>query len=139
MGTRQLTRLMIALALVLPATAKSKIAPELQTLPPGQAVDVIVRFHKPPDNLSLQQFANFGATEKGVLNVVNSYVFNVAAGQLPLLAADHNVVFISPDRQVQATAFNGGKDYGWMTVTGLGDSNAALPYDGSGIGIAIID
>jgi serine protease AprX len=136
---RPLTKFLIALAVVLPAAAKSKIAPELETVPPGQAVDVIVRFHKPPDNLTLQNFAALGAVEEGSLNIVNAYVFDVAAGQLSLMAADSNVVFISPDRQIQATAFNSGKDYGWITVTGMADPSGALPYDGSGIGIAIID
>ena len=54
------------------------------------------------------------------------------------LANDPDIQFVHPDRAVQATAYSGNLDYGWMTVTGLSSPNAALPYD-AGNSVTVTD
>jgi len=102
-------------------------------------VDVIVRFKATPDNVGQQRFMQHGARARGTLPLIGGRIYSVPAKDVDFLAADPDVQYLAPDRQIFPTGFNGTPDYGWMTALNVTDPDAQLPYDGTGIGIAVID
>ena len=142
MNTRKtpLYAMLLATATMVSA-ATPKIAPDLRSryLPAGTSVDVIVQFH---GGFTAQHHAKVvqrGGVLAHRLETVNGGAYRLPADQLQFLADDPDVEYISPDRPVQATAFSGTPDYGWMTVIDATSISATLPYDGTGIGVAVID
>ena len=132
--------LLLSAGLIL--AAQPKLAPELELAADEQIVNVIVRFRQTPDDALVRRLEWRGARHKQQLASIRSAVFSAKARDLALLAADPDVEFIAPDRVVQATgntSFTGGADYGWMTVTGLSTPTATLPYDGTGVAVAVLD
>ena len=101
----------------------------------GQWVNVIVQYRTP---LNQAHFAgvigNRGRLQQN-FSVINGSAITVKRSALAALANNPNVVYISPDRTVRATA----------TVTDLYDQAVLAPYawsknlSGSGIGVAVID
>src|ERR1700724_390908 len=67
------------------------------------------------------------------LGVIHAGVFRLPANLIPVLAKDPNILYISPDRKT--TKFS---DDHMLPATN-GDLAQQLGYDGSGVGIAIID
>ena len=128
------TRTALALFLAsFAAAAQSAVAPD------SDQVDVIVRFKPSPDNVGHHRFAAHGATHKASLSVIGAHVYTVNSRDLNLLSADPDVEYIGPDHKLQATATTLAPDYGWMTALGVSSITATLPWDGTGIGIAVID
>src|SRR5579884_1875025 len=129
--------LWICLASVCSAQS-AKLAPGLSGLDANQTVDVIVRMK--PAGAAARPALLRGQYRRS-LDLIHSHVYSVRGSDLEALAADPNVESVEPDRSVRATStsFVGGADYGWMTVLGLSSTTATLPYDGTGIGVAIVD
>ena len=75
-----------------------------------------------------------GASQRNSLDVVNGGLFRIPASLLPTLANDPDVVYVSPDRKVMHTSI-------WDYVLDASQATQVIQagYDGSGIGIAIID
>ncbi|MBS1872054.1 MAG: S8 family serine peptidase [Acidobacteria bacterium] len=117
----------------------AKIDRDLEAADPSATVDVIVQFRNAPTAAHHDRVRERGGRHRGTLPLIGAGVYSIEAGRLGELAADPDVVQISPDRQVRATDFNGKLDYGWMTVTGIAKKGGQLPYDGAGIGVAILD
>ena len=115
-----------------------KIHGGLNHLGPGQDVDVIVRLRGAPMQADLARLAQHGQ-HKAYLSVINSSTMTVKSDQLAALADDPNVEFVAPDSALSATTFTGGPDYGWMTALDIASTFGTLPYDGTGIGVAILD
>src|SRR5579872_1491236 len=63
----------------------------------------------------------------------------IKRSDLAALAADPDVEAVLPDHDVAITTSNIVPDYGWLTVLGLNSRTATFPYDGTGIGVAVID
>ncbi len=77
-------------------------------------------------------------------NVVNGFAGHVPAGRLAALAADPRVLRVVPDRTVSAIGkpVKGGGDGGQVVPEGvkrIGASPGALAYNGTGVGVAVID
>lgn len=118
---------------------RSKTAPDLQDCRSKAQCDVIVRFKVSADDAGVKKLVSRGAGHKKALPVIGSHLFTLNAAELGSLANDPDVDYISPDRVLNSTAFNGMPDYGWMTVSGITVATGTLPYDGTGIGIALLD
>src|ERR1051326_4206105 len=112
--------------------ASHKIAPDLAGVSGQSTVSVIVQFSSPLDNTMKQKMAGRGATLTSELGVIRSAAYSIPASALSTLADDPQVVYIAPDRPVGATM-----DYAASTL----GAQIALQYgwDGSGIGVAVID
>jgi hypothetical protein len=69
---------------------------DLQGLPPQAAVDIIVQFKNPPAAVDLAAIAQLGATLKRTFPNIRAGLFKVPAAALRGIAANPNVVYISP-------------------------------------------
>ena len=96
---------------------------------PQKALDVIVQFKNFPTTTDLTAD---GATTKDNLPLIHGQLVNVKGSNLSNLASHSDVVYISPNRPVR-----GALD---KVVTAVNDDLAyANGWDGTGIGIAVID
>ena len=114
----------------------SKLASELQTMPGGQWVKVIVEFNA----LGKQQMSSAAAlarpgTPTQPLPLIKAVAMTVNSSSLATLASNPNVLHVSVNHQVAE----------FSTTTDFYDQAVNAPYawseglDGSGIGVAIID
>jgi serine protease AprX len=110
----------------------SKIAPDLDGLDPQSIVTVIVQFTGLSDEARETIIEHLGGEEEAELPVIHGVLISLPARALAGLANNPNVVYISPDRQLEATL-----DYANSTV----NAEYALQYgwDGTGVGVAVID
>src|SRR5437773_1164917 len=94
------------------------------------AVDVIVQFR--PGKASHTAIHARGGSVKDDLPVVDAVLTSLPVNALEGLANDLNVIFVSPDREIHSTM-----DYANPTI----GANIArsYEYDGTGIGVAVID
>src|SRR5215469_4863137 len=111
------------------ASIADKIAPD--TPKTGDA-EVIVQFRTAPSFRHHSRVMRLGGSLHGVLGSVNAGVYHVPASAIAALAADDEVVHISPDHAVHGTL-----EYAEPTV----NANIAFQYgfDGTGVGVAVID
>src|SRR5579871_4213624 len=108
----------------------------------SEQVDVIVRFKASPDQSGHRRFLNHGAVHKRSLALVGADVYTINSRDLDLLAADPDVEYIGLDHEIRATSsalLPSTPDYGWMTVLGVSSPTASVSYDGTGVGVAVID
>src|SRR5512132_1568071 len=117
----------------------TKLNRDLLGTDPDKAVNVIVRYKSAAQDAAATRESAPGTTLRHKLPLLHASALSMSRRDLELLAADPEVEYIEPDRQVQATAFSGTEDYGWMAVTGIYLPTGSLPYDGTGIAVAVID
>jgi len=114
---------------------RGKVSKDLQQMSSAQWVNVIVQYSVPPTQTHFSRVVAKGGSLEENLPLINGGAFTVKAGSLAALANQPDVVYISPDRTVTATA----------TVTDFYDQAVLAPYawsqslNGSGIGVAVID
>jgi len=127
--------LILTFAILIPVVVvgnDAKLAPELKRATTNGMVSVIVRYNAVPDNIHKGEIRMFGGAVGRDLTMVNSITAQVPAGALATLSDDDAVAYISPDRPVRSHMNNAAPavlaNYAW----GLG-------FDGSGIGVAVID
>jgi subtilisin len=77
-------------------------------------------------------------------NVVNGFAGNIPAGRLAALAADPRILRVIPDRSVFAIGkpVSGGGVKGQVVPEGvkcIGAAPGSLAYNGSGVGVAVVD
>src|SRR6266436_8388503 len=107
----------------------AKIAPDLKGIDPEKPLDVIVQFK---NSASATDLTADGATPKGDLPLIHAQLVNVKGGSLSSLASHSGVAYVSPNRPV-----HGALD---KVVTAVnGDLAYASGWDGTGVGIAVID
>ena len=119
-------------------TVSSKLSQDLANTLPYQSVPVIIQYAAAPTSSQNLVITALGGTVTMVLNTVNAVVATLPGALLPILAADPTVTHISRDHTLAAKQ---------VTVTTAEYTtepiNApqvwAQGYDGSGIGVAIID
>src|SRR5271165_6025439 len=147
-------RLLIASALLATGIAYGehhpKLSPDLENNDPETRVSVIVQYKYAPQQRNIDAAVSKGGRHLGTLHVVNGAVYSVAAKALVDLANDPDVERINLDHPLAATqsitsataasaAAINTPDYGWMGVLGVTSPSARGGYDGTGIGVAIID
>src|SRR5713226_7958318 len=130
-------RWMGLLALVLTATLgwgqSSKLSKDLQSLPSTSSVNVIVQYYTPPSTTDANAAKSVGATNGKALGLIkgNKYGMTLASAQ-KLVTLDTNVKYISVDRNLRATLDTADVAVG-------ADIARSLGYDGTGVGVAVID
>jgi serine protease AprX len=109
-----------------------KLAPDLANLDPQSNVRVIVQFATPPGLQDHQRIQQAGGVHESDLDLVRGSVYSLPAAALKGLANNPNVLYVSPDRPVNATL-----DYANPAV----QAQIAQGYGilGTGVGIAVID
>jgi serine protease AprX len=109
-----------------------QLSGDLQKLPPGAAVTIIVQFKNPPAAVDLAAITQLGGTLKRTFPNIRAGLFTVPAAALRGIAANPNVTYISPDRRLA-----GSLEFAEPTV----GANIALQYgwNGTGVGVAVID
>ena len=132
---RGMQRTLLALLLATAGLAFArhpKISADLDGLPPDKTVDVIIQYKHVPSEAHHQRVRGRGGLHKRSLDVIRGSLYSVPAGAMEELAADPDVAFISPDREVR-----GALD---LTAAAV-NAGAAATYklDGTGIGIAVLD
>ena len=118
------------------AAASRKLSEELNSIPKGQWVDVIVQYHASTEQDLFQAgtLARTGSSPKH-LSLINSVALTVKSDSLSVLESNPNVAHVSVDHQVFATS----------TTTDFYDQAVNAPYawaaglKGTGIGVAVID
>src|SRR5436190_4025350 len=110
-------------------SAASKLARDLPTS--GSAVDVIVRFKKPPTKDDLKCAVAFGQI-KIMLDIINAVHRALTPAQIQALANVPAIAYISPSRPMKSSL-----DITTTTVS----ANLAwnLGWTGVGVGVAVID
>jgi serine protease AprX len=111
----------------------SKLSPDLQAVGPNTNVNVIVQYYNPPTNNELD-FANSVAAANGKkLGLVKAYALKTSPAYVQnLITQDPNIKYVSLDRPLK-----GAMNYAVPAVNA--DVAHNLGYDGTGIGIAVID
>jgi serine protease AprX len=110
-----------------------KISPDLQKLSPNANVNVIVQYNTSPSNRELNSANAAGAANGKALGLANAYLWTMSPAKLQnLLNQDPNVKYVSPDRPLR-----GAMNYADPAVNA--DVAHSLGYDGTGIGVAVID
>ncbi|HEX4593440.1 MAG TPA: hypothetical protein VH157_04150, partial [Bryobacteraceae bacterium] len=128
-------RLLIVLLCVATANvARSetqKLAPDVRNVDRDASIDVIVQYRTPPAETHHNKITGRGGVLNGSLEIVNGAHYSIPARLLEELAADPDVLYVTPDRPVHSTL-----DYANPTV----NANIALQYGyiGTGIGVAVI-
>ena len=104
-------------------------------------VDVIVQYRSTPTAAHHNRVMARGGQLKHNLGLIRGAHYSIPADQLNELATDPDVEHISVDHELRSTgtALPSLPDYGWMTALGVSSSKATLPYDGTGLGVAVID
>ena len=113
--------------------AHPKIARDLEQVDPQSTVDVIVQYRQIPGEAQHQRIRAMGGRHKMTLDSVKGGVHSVRAGTLAEIAADPDVVYISPDRAINASSF----EYAPPAVNA--DLAWAAGADSSKVGVAVID
>src|SRR6202012_3052041 len=118
----------------------AKISSDLQVNNSSGQVNVIVQYQQAPATVQLQEELNLGGTLNQVLGLVKAVAYRLPVSAITQLAADPNVIYISPDRALSST--NNGNpnavlDYHKETINLAAAQAAGL--NGAGVGVAIID
>ncbi len=114
----------------------AKMSHELNSLSGAESVDVIVQYHKVPTQTHFDRVHFRGGSLNRDLHHVKAGAFRVPAARLAELSNDPDVKFISLDRPVRATSTSSTPDLYAQAVLAQA---AQGQYDGTGIGIAVID
>ena len=111
---------------------KGKLARELQGVTGADSVDVIVQYNSVPTDKHAAKIAGKGGAEKQRLQSIRGSAASVPKNKLEELASDPDVKHISPDRPLKMSLNN-------STAAVFGQYAWGLGYDGTGIGVAVID
>jgi serine protease AprX len=135
----------IALALMLSSAVPSyaggsKFSPDLmQQAATNTKVTVIVQYSKMPSSTDLTVLQLEGAKIKSKFHVIGAVTMQVPVSVLPSLAANPNVVYMTPDRTqtITSTSVPTPEEFATAVQADLAASQYALT--GTGIGVAVID
>lgn len=115
-----------------------KLSPDLAAAPAGTTVPVIVRYAQAPAQSETNSILNLGGTLGYVLSSINAQAAVVPVDSLATLASDPNVLYISLDRPVYARQFPlTSAEYTTQPINA--PAVWAKGYDGTGIGVAVVD
>src|SRR5712671_5009948 len=115
------------------AAQSSKLSRDLQAMPSNAAVSVLVQYYNPPTSADLNAAKGLGASNGKALRLVKGYRWTMSPKQLSnLISSDSNIKYVSLDRPLQGAMNNAGPAVG-------ADIAHSLGYDGTGVGVAVID
>ena len=124
------------------AGGPKKTSPDLAS-PTTSVVSVIVQYNTTPTAGEVQQLTTMGGTTPPVmLNSIHAVQISVPVSELPFIAQDGNVKYISVDRAVRAhdTASTSIATSTEFTAEPINAPAVwAMGYQGTGIGVAVID
>ncbi|MBV9479519.1 MAG: S8 family serine peptidase [Acidobacteria bacterium] len=123
------------------ASRGSRLAPELarnianaqQHKTANQLVQVIVQYRQKPTEVHRQRVAALGGIHLSAFNLLKASVEKLPLSAIEQLARDPDVAYITPDRTLYPTS----DDQSEQAVGA--DLEQASGWDGSGVGIAVID
>src|SRR4029077_5811867 len=117
------------------ADGKNKLSHDLDALKGGHngaTVDVIIQYTTAPTDAHHQRVRNKGGALKVKLGAIKAAHYSVPTVALEALADDPDVAYISPNRPLK-----GSLDHVVSAVNA--DLAYASGWDGTGVGIAVID
>src|SRR5271165_3037101 len=127
--------LLLAWMVLLPAMFlgnDAKLAPELKQKMSDGMVAVIVQYHTVPGKAQLDEIQSWGGKPGVKLALIHAVSAQLPTSAIIPLSNEDAVAYISPDRSVRAHADSAAlavlANYAW----GMG-------FDGSGIGVAVVD
>src|SRR6266849_524356 len=132
-GKRTAVLLMVLLTASWSVAQSSKISKVLQAVPSGTTSNVVVQYYNPPTTTDLNAAKSAGASNGKALGLVKGYRWTMSQGNVQsLINKDSNVKYVSLDRPLKG-AMN-------LAVPAVGaDIARSLGYDGTGVGVAVID
>src|SRR5216684_3436196 len=132
-GKRFGVLIVVLLAASWSTAQSSRLSRDLQALPSDASVSVVVQYYNPPTAIDLYAAKGAGAGNGKDLGLVKAYRWTLSRGQLSsLISKDSNVKYISLDRSLQGAMNN--------AVPAVGaDIAHSMGYDGTGVGVAVID
>ena len=113
------------------ARGGSKVAPDVESTT-GAMRNVIIQFRHAPNTADHQKLSARGGALRHAWPGIHSALYVMPAEAVPSLAADPDVVYISPDREVK-----GALDYSEETINATIALQAGM--SGKAIGVAILD
>jgi serine protease AprX len=123
----------LILATSLAVGQSSKVSPDLSSLPANASVSVIVQYYKSPGASDSNAAKSVGATRGKSLGIINGETWTLPQGSVKsLVAKNANIKYVSLDRRVP-----GAMNYAVPAVGA--DIARSLGYDGSRVGVAVID
>lgn len=117
------------------ASVRERISPDLAEMlraHSNRSMRVIVQYNRAPGAKQVSRAQAAGAKLNSRLSLVNGGAFTMSPAAIRALAMDGDVALISPDRKLK------GMDDLTSAAVGVSAATAA-GYDGTGIGVAIID
>ncbi|MGD0790243.1 MAG: S8 family peptidase [Terriglobales bacterium] len=119
-------------------TARGKFSADLQQRAAAAhgMVTVIVQHRQMPTSAHLKAMQHRGATIRSKFHTIRAVTMRVPASMLAELAKDPNVAYITPDRPVSMTAANNEE---FATAIEADVAAAQFGFDGTGVGVAVID
>jgi len=132
-GRRFVVLVTMLLAASCSVAQSSKLSRDLQALPSAATVRVVTQYYNPPTSTDLNTAKALGASNGKGLGLVKGFRFTISQGQLTkLISQDSNIKYISLDRPLRGAMNN--------AVPAVGaDIARSLGYDGTGVGVAVID
>jgi serine protease AprX len=126
---------LLAWMVLLPAMVlgnDAKLAPELKQPVSDGAVSVIVQYKAVPGKTQLDEIQRWGGKPGVKLALINAVSAQLPTSAIIPLSNEDAVAYISPDRSVRSHADNAASAV-------LADFALGLGFDGSGVGVAVID
>src|ERR687887_224929 len=114
------------------ASISPDLAAQLSSASPQTRFDVIVQYAMPPGLADVAAATSLGGRLKADLDLIKSKAYNLPAAAIPAWAPNPRVTYITADRTVKMSL-----DYVSKAVNA--DIAWSYGYDGTGVGIAIID
>jgi len=117
----------------------SKLSKDLQSLSSGTPVNVVIQYYNPPTSTDTNYAKSVGATPGKALGLIKSNGFaNMSpTAAAKLVSLDTNIKYISPDRKLQMATVTSNDSV--MNATVGGNLALSMGYDGTGVGVAVID
>jgi serine protease AprX len=138
-GRTFLTACMLMLTTNLAFAGQAKISKDLEAKLASGQVDVIVQYSQVPTSAHHQKVISRGGTLKRELGQFKGAAYTMPASALADLAADPEVVYITPDRPLKGASTTPAAVNDYHTATINAPAAWAQGLDGTGIGVAVID
>src|ERR1700733_6757381 len=125
-------------AIALSAEQHSKLSPDVLAASSSESVSIIVQYKTDPSDADEQLIRGRNGRVDHKLHGIRAFAAHVPKSSLDLMSKDSNVLYISPDRPLGARqAISTSAEY---TAEPINATKVwAQGYDGTGIGIAVID
>jgi serine protease AprX len=133
LGGRVAAFLVLLLTGSLAFAGSSKVSKDLSNLSSTSNVNVIVQYYNAAGTADTNAATAVGATNHKAFGKGKLHRYTMTPGAAAKLVANSNVKYISPDRPLKGASF----DTNIMAVNA--DLATNLGYDGTGIGVAVID